>query len=425
MFLTAWRNVFRNRRRTTITLFLIVSGTFLIAIMRFVAYGFQQDLVAQAVQLDSGFVEVAAYGWRERPSLERAIEVKPEFLDTLVVEGVFAVSPRIRGGALLNHGEETRFVSILAADPEMEKRITTVQERLQTGTPPRDTPGKRGAMLGYRLARSLGLNPGDQFYLVSSQFDGSIGAIPVVLSGIYDAKDSRLDSSRVYITLKSGRDLFGTEMEGGVNFYSTIALGVESYLSAERIKKRLQTMYPTPFDESGLRPEESEIFDPVILDWKELNPAVMEMVSLGETKMDIYMIFFIISISFGVLNTVQMSIQERLREFGIMIAIGTRSRDLLKMIAYEIALLIIPGVLIGMMLGAATASYYHHNPIELTGGLGDVYRMMGIVPVIRPIVEFGELGLTAIALIVPAFLVSLFSAKRVMRLDPVQVINLI
>jgi len=424
MLAVAIKNIVRNRRRLSISLFLVFSGTFLVAFMRFLTYGFNQDMIANAVSLDSGFVEIAAYGWNKKRSLRRALEVKPELLRHIRSLGDSrGASLRIRSGGLLSFRDKTRFLSVLAADPEKEKLITTIHRTIQKGAAPRESADLPEAMIGMRLARALGMKPGDEFYLVSSQFDGSIGALKFRLSGVYDSKNAALDSSRVFITLGAGEELFGARLEGKM-FYTSIALGVRDYLLAEKLKKELEKRYPVPVDPSGLKPENSEIFSPVVLGWRELNPGITELLKVASWKMDIFFALFVVSISFGVLNSVQMSIQERLRQFGIMLAIGTRTRDLFKLLAWEILLLLVPGTVLGILFAGLLGRYFSANPIILTGDMAEIYVAMGYLPRWRPIVSPDEVLRALVGMIVPAFLISLISARRIFKLNPLKVINI-
>ena len=421
MILLAFRNIIRNKRRTFITLFLVITGTSLIGFMRFLGAGFNEDTVARVVKMDTGFVEITAYGYEKKPSLSRALEVKPDFFKKLEVPGVLGLSPRIRAGALLNFGSKSRFVSVLAADREAEKKITTLHRVVQEGELP-DEPNE--AAVGYRLARSLGIKTGDEFFLVTSQFDGSVGAGRMKLVGIFNTTDGRLDSSRVVIGLKGGEELFGTVSEDKKNrYYTSIALAVEGFIESGRVKQTLDAVFPVPHTEE--KPEDSDVFDPVVLDWMQLNPGMMELIGIANMKMDVFLAFFVFSISFGVLNTVQMSIQERLRELGILLAIGTSHVDVLKMLLWEVFLLIVPGVTLGMIIASLTGYYYNYHPIQLTGTLAATYETMGLRPEFQPIVQPGELWVTWFSLVVPAFVVSLFAVKRIYKIDPVRLINVL
>ncbi len=418
----AFRNVLRNKRRTWLTFFLVISGTFFLSVMQFIANGFMDEMVKRAVKLDSGLVEVAAYGWKERPGLYRSIEADGNFLSSLAELTGRSVSPRIKSGALLSYENKTRFVSVLAADPEAERKITTLHNYLTDGRwPHRDSADE--AAVGDRLARALGLIPGSRIFLIGSQLDGSLGAVPLTITGIYRTGTPNLDASRVFIPLVSGKLLFGNELEDK-SYYTSIAFETADFLDAKKIREILLNKFPVPSDPDGLPPAESSVFDPVVLSWQDLNPAVVEMTAMGYQKMNIYLVFFVISISFGVLNTVQMSVQERMREFGILLAVGTGIRRLTLMIFYEIIILIVPPVAAGVLLSASVAGIISLYPIDLAGTtLGNVYTSMGMSTTFRPVVTLGHAVNIASSMIIPSVLTGMIAAGRIRKLNPIRIIQ--
>lgn len=401
----------------------------MLSAMRFIAYGFTQDMISKAVRMDSGLVEVAAYGWVDRPTLYRALETQPGFLQSLRDFTGKSISPRIKGGALLNFGEKTRFVSILAADPPLEAKITTLHSSLVEGNIPLDLdPESTGrvvgeAMIGDRLSRALGATIGSQFYLISSKFDGSLGAIEVRVTGIFKSGAPALDSGRVVIPMETGHRLFGTRMDDR-EYYTDIAIQADNFLEASSLEDRLAEFYGPVSDPDGLPPEDSSVFDPVVLGWNELNPGVLEMTVLASKKMDTFLLFFIVSISFGILNTIQMSIQERMREFGVLLAIGTGTGRLTWMLIYEVFFLVVPGVLLGILLASLLGTYWNAYPLDLSGTpLGDIYSSMGFAPRFKPIVNLSEMLKIGLSLIVPALAVGFFATGRVRKMNPVQIIQ--
>lgn len=427
MFKVAFRNVLRNRRRTIVTLILMSLGSMLFSFFRFFSYGVHEDMIWHTVGLDSGFVQIAANGWLENPVIQRALDVDESLLQKLEVPGVTVVSPRIKGHALASSGEISRFISVLAADPQKEKQITTLSTKMIRGD---YLSGQNDGnadyyegIIGYKLANHLELDVGDTLYLIGSQFDGSMGAIPVRIKGVFRAVDPELDTSRVMINLEGGRRLFapGNPDEGIVR-YTSIALGVDDYKKAAGVIRNLTSIFPDPELAEGEEREESNNYDPVVLDWKEMNPGIIQMMLLDEIQNDFFYSFLVMILAFGMLNNVQMSIHERVRELGILLALGTRPGSLHLMILSEVVMILLPSLAIGTGLGMGLAYYFQLNPIVFSGSIGEMYEDMGMITTLRPIVVPGEILIAIASLLIPSMLLALMAARRIFKLKPVEII---
>jgi len=426
MLKVAFRNIFRNTRRTIITFLMISIGSVLFSFVRFLAYGAHQDMIWHVVSLSSGFIQVAANGWHESRSIERALDVDETLLKSLRVEGVTAVSPRIFSHALISHGENSRFISVLAADPELEKNITVIHEKIKQGVDLSRTDDPYAAMIGYKLAKNLDLKLGDSAYLIGSQFDGSMGAIKINIAGIYKSINTELDISHVIIKPGAGRELFapGSPSEGVIR-YTSVALGVKDYRVADRVYRALVAKYPFPELEKGEAREESLNYGPVVLNWKDMNPGIIQAVLIDEIQNDFFWVFLLIVLAFGVLNNVQMSIHERVKEFGVLLAVGTNPRSLYAMVLYEVLIVLLPALFIGTLGGMGVGYYFNVNPIVFTGNFEQAYEELGFVPVIRSIVDPVEIWIAVLAVFVPCILFALFAIRRIFRLNPVEIIGTI
>ena len=409
------------------TLVLMTLGSLLFSFFRFFSYGVHQDAIWHTVGLHSGFVQIAANGWLENPVIQRALDVDDALLDSLRVPGVQTVAPRIQGQALASSKELSRFISVVAVSPEKEKGITDIYRKMKEGTYLTGidySDGSAEAILGDKLARYLELHVGDRFYLVGSQFDGSMGAIAVTLHGIFRAVDPELDSTRAFINLSDGRKIFAPgDPERGIIRYTSIGLGVENYRTARDVIRILEKKFPDPPLENGVAPEDSENYDPVVLDWKELNPGVIQMMLLDEIQNDFFYGFLVMILAFGILNNVQMSIHERTRELGILLAVGTRPGALHRMILAEVLFVLIPSLALGIGLGMALGWYFEAHPIVFGGGMGNMYEDMGFVNQFRAIVDPGEIWIAIVSLSVPALTLAMVAARRIFRLKPVEIIN--
>jgi len=350
MLKNAYRNVWRNKRRTIITLVTVTLGTSFILMMRFFSYGSHEETIKNAVSLSSGYVQIAANGWLENKPLERALDV-----DSSLV------------------------------------------------------------------------------HLVGSQFDGSIGAIPVRITGIYLAHDTALDNSTLFTSLEGGEELYALsaslaqEERGGrdpsLSRYTSLVLGVNNYRDAESLVEKLKEIFPTPPLADGESRENSLNYDPVVHSYGELIPGIIQLMLLDQISGEITLAFLIIIVAFGVLNTVQMSLHERYKEFGIMMAIGTRPGYIMRMVLLETFFIVLPGILLGTIIGVGFGTYFHIHPIVFTGGDAKMMTDMGFSPVMPALVDISELGIGILSIGLPSLVFAMLSVLRISRLRPVEAIS--
>ena len=280
------------------------------------------------------------------------------------------------------------------------------------------------AVVGHRLAINLGIDLNSQVALVGSQFDGSIGAIIVKIVGIYNSSNVELDSSRIYIPLRAGREFYSPDApEKGIVRFTSIALGIKDYRVAENVLENLRKKFPTPKMEPNTKREDSDNYDPVIINWTELNPGIVQWTTLDQISGELWASFLILIMAFGVLNNVQTSIHERTREFGILLAIGTPPRSLFIMIIYEVIMTLLPGIFIGSLLGMGAGYYFEANPIVLTGDNAKSFVDMGVVPVMTALVDSSQLIIAVLSLGLPSIILTFFAARRIYRMNPVDIIN--
>ena len=428
MLKLAFRNLFRSRRRTITTLVTVTLSAMLVCVLRFMGYGMHQHMVWSIAGISSGYVQVAANGWLEKRDPGRALDVSPELLKSLKIPGVTHVTPRIQGYALASHKKDSRFISVVAVQAETEQKIVTLHERIVRGRflQSAGAPGEiqHEAILGVTLAERLGATTGSELALVSSQFDGSVGAILVRVVGIYKTQAAELDGGHIFVNLESGRTLFAPDSpEQGIIRYTSLLLGVTNIRDARKVYGALSEIYPPPVMPEGVAREESENYKPVVHDWEALNPALVQITVLDQIGNEIFIGILILVMAFGVLSNVQASIQERAREIGIMSALGTRNRTLVLTLFYESLLTLLPGLFLGSLIGAGIAYYFQINPIIITGEYGQAFTDFGFEPKITAVVDPGELWVGILSLLLPSLLFTLIATRRILKLDPARIIS--
>ena len=426
--LLGFRNVMRNKRRTIITFLLVAVSAFLISVFRFMAYGSHEDMIKHVTEMNSGYLQIAANGWSEDNSIERALDITPEIYQKLYkYEEITEISPRIFGGALLSFKDSSKFITVLAADPQKEKNITVMHEKIIAGR--HIHSGQPEAILGYKLAKNNGITVGSEIHLIGSQFDGSIGAIKVKVVGIFKAIDSILDNTRIIIPLEPGQELYALDdPETGVARYTSLALGLKDHRIAGRLDKKLKKDFPLPPLEEGIDRSESDNYKPVALNFEELNPAIVQIVIIDQVSGELMFVFLILIMSFGILNNVQMSIQERIRELGIMLAIGTKPSSIQKVIFMEVFFVFVPALIVGFGAGTWLSWNIQQSPIPFSVLMGDpsmdaLYEDLGFKPMMYALVDLGEMLIAPLSLLVPSLIFIYIATRRVFRLKPAAIIT--
>jgi len=131
--------------------------------------------------------------------------------------------------------------------------------------------------------------------------------------------------------------------------------------------------------------------------------------------------FFIVFImAFGILNIVQMAIHERKREFAVLIALGTKPKRIFLTFLLEIFFLILPGLVLGCLIGMGVGYYFDINPIMVTGDLSEIFTSSAFAPILRSVVTFNELIIGMIWVLLPSALFSVFAARRILKIDPLK-----
>ena len=437
MFLLAVRNIFRNKRRSSITLASVIFAAFLVLAMRFLANGTHQEMISNAVSLNSGFLQIAAFGWLESKSIERALDVDQSLLASLKEAGVETISFRIEGGGLVSHKSESSFVLMMAADHDLEKKITNLHSYSIDGEFLHETKFKvkknwQGvnvypANIGHVLAKRLDVKRGDEITLVTNQFDGTVGAILAQVVGIYKTLNIELDSSKVLLPLSAGESLFGLGQVSGqpqIKRYTSLALGIPDKLDVPQVYEKLSRKYFRPVLALEETPENSDNYSPVAHSWEELIPGIVQMLEFDSIQNEATFLFLILIMSFGILNMVQMSIQQRTKELGVMIALGTKQGSLVMMVFWEVLLVLISGLILGASMGVGLGIYLHHNPIIFPPDVAEAYSDLGVAMIrIRTIVSFKELGIGLAMLVLPSLLFTLVASRRIYKINPTEILS--
>ena len=349
----AWRNIWRNSRRTLITQFALIVALALMIVCSGLTWGLVKQMERNATLLGPGEIQIHRPGYLEDRSIYRAIS-RPQTLIATLEQGGVRATPRLQGFGLVSHGENSSGIQILGIDPVQETTVTEFHNHLFKGS---FLQREKDVLLGKKIAVTLGASVGDELVIVTQAADGSIGNDLYQLAGILKGISEEIDRSTVMMSLTDFRDLFSLP-----DVATEIALrrGDESEdlsLLRERIKQAV------PGQE--------------VKTWKEIFPAISDMLELTDASIYILLTIIYLAGSLIMLNTMLMSVFERIKELGIMMAIGFRPTQVLLLIFLETFFLTLCGSAVGLFCGVSLSLYLTHYGLDLSS-ITEGFSFVGI-----------------------------------------------
>ena len=405
MLLTlAFRNLWRNRRRTLLTLSAMVVSASLLILALGVFSGMFKDMLASATEQYYGHLVIAHPEYHLRHDLFAHLPADTADLPSLQNEpAIIGRSPRLRSFGLLSRPETSQPVELLGIIPEREQQVTSLQHQLTSGHYPAEGE-HNGALIGLGLARKMKVQSGDELVFVTQAADGSIGNDLLIVSGIFATGDSRHDNNLVLAPLPWLQQVL--VLPGRIH---EVAMIVTDPMNAAQLADRL-----TP-----LLPENIEV-----LDWGDLLPEMREVIAAYDVSRMIIVTILYLATGLGILNTFFMSVMERTREFGILMAQGMRPWTIRGLVLLETLLLGVIALSIGLLCGAIMTLYMQQVGIDLSGYITPVTYAGGtILPRLHAVFESGNFLVPAGMLLLVSLFAGFLPANRAARLDPVAAVR--
>lgn len=397
--LIGMRNLLRNPRRTAImvagTTFGIVGYIFVLGFFD----GFFENTIENSTRYITGHVQVERPGFRRELAPELALERPDALLARLrSVPGVAAAAPRVQAQGLASTAAKSEGIMLVGIDPLAERGVTFIDRTLVEGRAL--APGaQREAMIGRELAQKLRLKLGEKIVVMAQAADGELGTAAYRVSGIFATESASFDGAFVFVTLGAAQSLLALDAR-----VSTINLRLHERSHTTRTVEELRARFGP--GELAFAP------------WQELLPQLEEMVQFNRVVTDILLAVLLLVVATAIMNTVFMALAERTRELGVMMALGTSPRALVRMVVYETVVLLLSAAAAGYAAGIAGVAYLGRAGMDLSGFFQGYAAIPGLTGVVYPQLMSQSVVPPGIALIVLGVLVSLYPAASAARLEP-------
>jgi len=417
-----WRNIWRNPRRTLLTLAAIAFSCVVLVFMVALQIGSYDTMISTSVRTSAGHLQVQAEGYHESYSMREAIR-DPEVVDAALAEipQIAVHTARARALCLASSEDRSYGVMVSGIDPEREAQVTRIADQIRDGEYLSPTT-PNGGLLGELLARNLKVGVGDEVTIIGQGFDGSVAATVVTIIGIFNTGLDELDRQILYIPLATFDDVFS--MRGAVHEIVALCDTLSDVAPAKAaLVKALDGRTggadsAKAADAGSATPREAL----VVLDWDELIPGLMQSIRLDLSSALVFYLALIIVVAFSILNTFLMAFFERIRELGVLLALGMTPRRLVRLFLLESVLLTGLGVLLGCVGGCILTYYYQIHGLDI-GGETTLMAQYGLSATFYPRLTLATALTGPLAVLVITSLAALYPALKILRLRPVEAMN--
>lgn len=398
----AWRNVWRNRRRSLITSASMGFGLAAIMFGQSMVKTLQSQLIEKATSSITAHIQVQDRRIKEYKFPDRYIS-DPDPIEAALKNHprIKAYSRRITITGLVSSPATSVGVLICAVDPQKEKGVTNMYTYIVEGEFLGSNP--RAIVMGDKLARRLDLRLGEKAVVMSQSADGSMGAELFRLAGITHSGSESFDAQIIYIPVAAAQELLGVGRS--VNH---VAARVDDLEKIDEVRQEL----------SETLPKESV----QVLSWKNVDHEILAIQKFQNALLNVVLavVFFIVAL--GILNTLLMSLFERVREFGVLMAMGAKPSWVMKLIIVESLTLGFFGMLMGLAIGSALISYFGSEGLHLPVGEALAYFLpFPSTLYLRP--SWGHHIFAAFTVLATSFLAALPPASRASRLSPAEALR--
>ena len=402
IFKIAWRNIYRNKKRSLITITSIFGALFLIILMRALQFGFYDKLIETVVESYAGYVEIHADGFWDNQNLDNSMEVDQSLInDIKSVEGVENIVQRLQTFSLISMGEKTKGGVINGINISEEQKITDWSKKMVSGS---FDIGDDEIIIGKGIAEYFDIKEDDTLILYGQGYRGMMAAGKYPVKGIIDLKNPDLNKLGIFMTIESARNYVSSE-----EISTHIIIDKEKYYKEENIVVDLSNVLSKDYE---------------IMSWKETLPEIEQTITADNAGGVIMAFILYIIVVFGMFGTVLMMTEERKYEFGVLISIGMSRIRLFGIVLIETVILSMIGVILAILITYPICYYYYLNPIDMADLMGEgadqMMEEMGFSPIAPMSIEWNIPLTHALVIFISSLLISIYPAIKISKLNPVK-----
>ncbi len=401
LFTIAWRNIWRNGKRSAVILCAIAFGLWAGLIAGALTMGMLVQVIDSALSTSLSHIQIHAPGFLDHKEVDLIIHDGEAALAEISAKPeVEAAAGRAVVQGMASSASSGTGVVIYGIDPAMESKVTSIHSLIKEGTY-FETKKRNPVVVGAKLADKLDVRLGNKIVLTAQDWQGDINAGAFRIVGIYKTVNSMFDEMTVFTQREDIDRLLG--LNGGIH---EIALNLVKVERLEVTAAALKSNYPK-LNISG---------------WGDLAPELEMMNDNSELYFAIYLVFILLALVFGITNTMLMSVLERVRELGVVMALGMKGGRIFSMIVLETILLTFIGGILGVAITIPTVAILEKTGIDLSA-VSEGMEAFGMSAILYPVLPLAEYFKTALLVAATALIAAIYPGIKAVRMNPVEAIR--
>ena len=396
-----WRNIWRNPRRTIVIMTAVIIGVWAMIFLGALMRGISDQMVRNGIANLTGHIQVHHPGFRKDPVIENSIDT-PEVVEVAlskVLPRDARWTPRVRVSAIASNARHSGGVTLVGIDPEREAGISFIGEAVTEGEY-LEADDTYGIIVGEALADKFETKLGRKLVLMSQDTQGDIASRAFRIIGIFRAEMEATEKQFVFVTIGAVRNMLKLENE-----ISEVSILLTDYKEADRVADALREVLS------------SNSYD--IQTWRGLLPFVTAILKMYDWFILLWFLIIFIAMGFGIVNTILMAVFERIREFGLLKALGMKPWWIVKEVLTESFFILILGMVAGNALGFLSIFALADTGIDLSA-LSEGLEFAGMSRIIYPFILITDIIAANLVVFVLGLLVSAYPAVKAARFTPVR-----
>ncbi|WP_167608819.1 ABC transporter permease [Maribellus sediminis] len=355
----AWRNLWRNRRRTIIAISSIVFSVLLASWMRSMQEGSYDKMIENSVKFYSGYLQVQDTAYWDERTLDNSFKASDDLKNQIAgIKDVTLVVDRMESFALAANNLKSKPAMVMGIEPEAEDQITKISQKVKKGRFLKQ--GDKGTILGEGLAKYLGLEVGDTLVMISQGYHGISASGLFEIVGILSHPNQEFNNRMVYLDLQTARDFYSA-----YGLSTSLVVMTHNHYEVKHIQKEIAKILPASNR---------------VMTWTEMQPDLEQLIESDRGSGIIMLGILYMVIAFGMFSVVLMMVKERSREFGVVHAVGMQKTKLAVVVFFETIFIGFIGCLVGLIISYAFCLYFYFNPIPMSGDMATAYEQYGMEP---------------------------------------------